>query len=113
MSIIRISSWDNDIRPEGAPLSVNVCWWDLLYCCLVGSSHRRLAEFSLAIQKYNLKTREVNAWLTCGSKPVIPVPARVKQVVAFVVICSNFAAQPPHDLRRVIGGPFSAMRELC
>jgi hypothetical protein len=30
------------------------------------------------------------------------LPARVKQVVAFAVLCSNFSAQSPHDLRRVI-----------
>jgi hypothetical protein len=28
-------------------------------------------------------------------------------------LCSNFSAQSPHDLRRVIGGPFSAMSKLC
>ena len=26
---------------------------------------------------------------------------------------SNFAAKPPHDFRRVIEGPFSAMRRFC
>jgi hypothetical protein len=33
---------------------------------------------------------------------LMAISARVKQVVAFAVLCSNFSAQSPHDLRRVI-----------